>query len=569
MAATGLVVTPEVDTTKAKDGLEDLLTSTGKGLDSVVGAGGAVERQLDEVGDAARQAAADIKKINLRDALQAGVDKIGDFKDTIGLVGKDLLGLKDTTLQMVTTTGDLAEKGASIGAAFGPWGAIIGGAVGAMTGFVTAMFAAEAAEQKLTEATRKEAEERDRIRKEELRKFKADIDAKALMIRLDVEATAEEFIDFGKVVDETLNPSSLPTTQAALKARATDLKAVLDIAKAGSEVTLNNIRRLENEVNTLRQGDKSEETLKKIDEVNAAITEQKAIFAATVKSATPQLAEYTAVQNALGTAVTTTTGAFKSQNDALIKLQETTQRDAADSYNKYVNDQAQKRRDWEQAQLDATRNFLNARLKEEDEDRIKRNKEDEAWAKHRIEKQLEIIRKQREVGEQVKAQAIEIGAAVASSIGGQAVEGINAFYDAWANGEKRSEEDRKRARADFARAIGSQLMTDGIGHMVMGGVKALVPLTRKVGLAELAGGAAEFAIGVGMGGVGAIAQRRLGGTESTTPERGDAASLGGNSGTQVNTPIVINMNSAVPATERDAQTVAGVLGGLMDRRRHS
>jgi hypothetical protein len=75
-----------------------------------------------------------------------------------------------------------------------------------------------------------------------------------------------------------------------------------------------------------------------------------------------------------------------------------------------------------------------------------------------------------------------------------------------------------------------------------------------------------------MGGVGAFAQRRQGGTgdrrDSSTTARGDASGVtGSDSGTRDLRPIVINFDSTVPATEREAQEVADKLQGILNTRR--
>ena len=56
----------------------------------------------------------------------------GDLKDMFGMVGGAALGMSDNTFKAVEAAADLAEKGAMIGMSFGPLGAIIGGVSGAL-----------------------------------------------------------------------------------------------------------------------------------------------------------------------------------------------------------------------------------------------------------------------------------------------------------------------------------------------------------------------------------------------------------------------------------------------------
>lgn len=160
----------------------------------------------------------------------------------------------------------------------------------------------------------------------------------------------------------------------------------------------------------------------------------------------------------------------------------------------------------------------------------------------------------------------------------QAVAGINQFWDAFANGEKRSKADRRAAIAAFTRDLGSQLMADGLGHMVAG-TAALFggnPIRKIEAPAEIAAGAAEFGVGVGMGGVGALAQRRQGGTEGHSGASGRGEDSAPSSRitdpgpTQNQAPIVINMgNNNVYAgnSEREKQRMAEILEDILKSRK--
>ena len=74
--------------------------------------------------------------------LNETVDKFGDLKDIFEKTGVALFGLSEETVEAGVRIGDLAEKGAALGAAFGPIGAAVGlvagGALGALVEKLTA-----------------------------------------------------------------------------------------------------------------------------------------------------------------------------------------------------------------------------------------------------------------------------------------------------------------------------------------------------------------------------------------------------------------------------------------------
>lgn len=64
-------------------------------------------------------------------SLEDKIGMFGDLKDTFQMTATSLLGLSDASAEALTKIGDLTEKGMMIGAPFGAWGAILGGVVGA------------------------------------------------------------------------------------------------------------------------------------------------------------------------------------------------------------------------------------------------------------------------------------------------------------------------------------------------------------------------------------------------------------------------------------------------------
>jgi hypothetical protein len=141
-----------------QDIANDLVQSTKRAADE---AGDAL---ADGIGDGAKKANAELSeqvdklKAELESVKQASVeagdslgqlvlentvDKFGDVKDLLELTGTGLLGLSQDAVDAYVKIGDIAEKGASIGAAFGPWGAAAGLAIGGVIGYFNDMAEAQ------------------------------------------------------------------------------------------------------------------------------------------------------------------------------------------------------------------------------------------------------------------------------------------------------------------------------------------------------------------------------------------------------------------------------------------
>lgn len=83
----------------------------------------------------------------------------GDLKDIWSASAGEVLGLTEETVKMGTAMGDMAEKGFAVGAAFGPWGAVIGAALGAAVGFFAeSKRQAEAVKKETAELSKKVTE---------------------------------------------------------------------------------------------------------------------------------------------------------------------------------------------------------------------------------------------------------------------------------------------------------------------------------------------------------------------------------------------------------------------------
>lgn len=563
---------------------------------------------LKETEGAAEKTAKGVKSI--ADGLNVGkaISALGALKGMVNDVGVDFLGMDAKTAKATSTVLDMAQKGAQLGATFGPWGALLGGVVGGALGIFTAR--AQAARDKATalvETSYRVAEAQREVAAQ-IRAVNAELDktdtkslssalnefdavgtkidaAYAEIQRLKDErekghklATAagkgwDEAADT-KIHDAIISQTDLLSGLIAAKTKAGKLveestkkqisadKDAVASAKELDGLTQGQLKlkkaSLEEQINLTSAARDSEQKW----QAEATKPAEKARYARLVQENTDKLNAQRAALDKVTASLKGNETATKSAGDATAEATEAITDSVTVTVNaaakgqksqllnisfyaseaqKKVVETAKKAKaeldgllggDSEAATKGATDKFFTD-LEKEAEARVAKNPIVLPLVVLPDPKGLNLFKAGAAM---VKQQAIDTAAAVASALGQQAVKGINAFFDAYANGVKRSAADRKRAAVEFERAVGTQLMSDAVGHIVMGGVKAIVPLTRAEGLAEMAAGGAEFAIGAAMGGVGAIGQKRLGGVgQGGSATQGGAAggsssSLGGSSG---------------------------------------
>lgn len=169
---------------------------------------------------------------------------------------------------------------------------------------------------------------------------------------------------------------------------------------------------------------------------------------------------------------------------------------------------------------------------------------------------------------------IEQALAMENFLLGSAGDAINQFYDNIANRERLSAEDRKRRRVEWLRDMGSFLVDDGTRHVLAGSAK--LAGGDLLGGTEISAGLIEAGAGLAVGGVGAIGQRRLGGTEGSEGARGGREAAGASApgdsrisdpGTQNLQPWVIKFETTVPMTERQQQEAAENIDGFLRKLR--
>lgn len=174
--------------------------------------------QLQQVGGASDQAAEGIGQLVLNET----VDKFGDLKDIFEKTGVALGGLSQEAVDAAVKVADLAEKGALVGAAFGPMGA----AIGLVAGGILGMFNASA-----EEAAKKSAELKTRI--DETAKGFTDIQAQ-------LSGATLSFDELAKVQDDLRIKLSAAYAVVAEQEVAVSEAAQAADRAAQSNVILNN-----------------------------------------------------------------------------------------------------------------------------------------------------------------------------------------------------------------------------------------------------------------------------------------------------------------------------------------
>ena len=133
-----LTATPEIDTSLAQTQWDDFVNQAGEGLDKVVGKGNKLDDKLGQIGDEAKKTASAVASIDLAQKMEKAVGHIGDVKDILQKAGGAVFGFSKETTEAIGKVGDLAEKGAALGSAFGPIGAVVGAGLGTVVGVFTA-----------------------------------------------------------------------------------------------------------------------------------------------------------------------------------------------------------------------------------------------------------------------------------------------------------------------------------------------------------------------------------------------------------------------------------------------
>lgn len=597
---------------------DDAIAGNGSGRQSVAGGIGTIADGLQELTAAARRTSDATEGIADHLMLGDAVDSIGDVKDILEKTGVAILGMSQEAVDAAVKVGDLAEKGASLGKNFGPWGALIGAVGGALVGaFANGAAEAAAKLQALNEATqRATTAQRDLVKAiKAVRDQLKNIDATSLagaMSRFDALTTeittAKDSLEDFKTAENDLN---IQMNKNAWAGKANTKEQVADRIKIneGIDATEKKIKELEKvqadvaatlkqrtsertkadtiKIKTLEEmngkelkaeQDKADGRIKaargaaaQIQKLNEALDLTPAEIQENAKAAADNnkvLVEAQEAYDKASQAIETFAGKSEKAIAASLKLRKENN-DANNSFEASIkawDDAYQARLDAEEqeaserfaAGLEAWEEYYAEQNRIKFEASDKAEQEAVSRANNEFDFEIRKMKRLQEIRDNAQAEANKkIEESVAASVdleialftefanilGSVAVKGVNLWYDSIANGEKRSAEDRKRARAEFARDTGTKLITDGFGHVIAGAANSI--RNPGTGTAEIVAGAAEMGIGFGLGGVGAFAQRRLGGTQAkVAADKADAdAAPAADEGTKELSTIVIAPNN--------------------------
>ena len=653
-----LVAEPEVDTTKAQQQWDEFTKRAGDGLDRVVGKGNKVEEELQAIAKETKKAAEAADEMRNKLSLEDKIGAFGDIKDVVEKTGQSLLGLSAAAVEAVINIGDIAEKGAMIGAPFGPQAALAGAAIGLVVGglseWAKSADKARAAQQALIDDATLRAVHAINDQATRLEASAQAWDSYTLAVRraggvqvsmvegaiaaelaaLQVESDAKK-----ARLDAYKENISRLEERAKVMGRTNELtneiianeQGMLKVQKEIQLFQIDNMTRLSGKLlpevsKAFEASDKATEEFKdelakigktpgvqdlkaNVDKAKTSLStaeERVRLLKAELAKAPPENEGFFDFIGRLKTQLVDSEVAARGLAEAqgvVLQAQQT----LIDGEKKDAEERKRRAKEAEQKRVDAINEETNrltellavaAEAREEMDsmdasgltslhDDLPSVTEDikaaTAALKHidEVLKDLDAgahrasegIKVFAEEGARAKEIAQDIGFAFADYLGGQAVDALDSFYDAWANKEKLTQEDRKKRRAEFLRDTGNWLITDGTKHVLAGAATfAAGGPGALAGGTEIGAGLAEIGAGAAMGGVGAFAQRRQGGTgdrrDSSTTARGDASGVtGSDSGTRDLRPIVINFDSTVPATEREAQEVADKLQGILNTRR--
>jgi hypothetical protein len=195
--------------------------------------------------------------------LESFAGKFGDIKDIVEKAGTAVFGLSQQTVKTTASMADLAQKGVSLGASFGPWGALIGGAAGALVGFVAAADDSAAALARVQWA----AEESKRAADEFLRSWE---EAQAIKAHIDDVAKSADALQLS--IKNALNPAELPKSAEGLAKATNKVKSALEGTLLISKLAEGQLKALQDTVDdvSFRYAASTEDQAQKAKDLEAA-----------------------------------------------------------------------------------------------------------------------------------------------------------------------------------------------------------------------------------------------------------------------------------------------------------
>lgn len=521
---------------------------------------------------------------------------LSDVRDAFDITAQSLLGFSDKEAKAASEAAYLVEKGLAVGGAFGPWGAAIGGVGGALIGLIHYMRETDDTAEKLHETMQKQIADA-----KEMQALWGILNEKQKEIQKESESTSQGFFLLSERIRNTLNPQEMPKGAQALKEEIDTLKSSLETTSDSASELGREVEKLQAQADILRATENpGQAKLDELSDIEGELAEKRKILEQSTKNLEPVLSRYNELQAESARRVKESTGEQKKLNEEVEKffrLFDSSATRAADAFWQRELDQMD---EITQAFSNPPDTNLNDNLlgfmgREAEETRDKLVDLGLVWDEVKKEfveigalpslqsilgdatgldfdplmlKLMETLNVSQELAEGIRG----IGQEFASSIGGTAADAVDLLFDRIATGEKAAKGTFGRMVADFLRQTGHQLIADGVKNELVGlGQNLILPGS---GSASVALGGLEIGTGIAMGASGALLQRRVGpAPEGGSPGRGLD---GGNhftsadraaSGPQSLTPIVINFNSTVPYTERQAQEAAAGVQGMLDKGR--
>lgn len=443
---------------------------------------------------------------------------VGDIGDAIGVAGTEIFGLSEAQSQAAEDAIYLTEKGAALGEVFGPLGALFGGLAGAVVGAAQAMSILD-----------KESNEFGATLDSLFSKAKQANKSLIALAKEGVAALGESYL-LGEETQknfEYLGFSSLSTLKKEMKESREALEKMTIEARDGTHTS--------KELSEAR-----ERATKAEASYNKALGESNKASAEASRASKERTDALHAETKALGDAALAQMERDRIEAQWRVRLMT----DMRHSSLMKVEGLAD---------LPSLMDILGA--PEQNIDPV-------------IGKMMQLANISQDTAESFAA----VGDSIASALGGAAAEGVDLLFERIATGTKATKGAFAGIIGEFLRNTGTQLIADGVKSELMGLSQTFLGLP--TGPALLAHGGIEIAAGLAMGGAGALAQRRdkSGDGASSTGGSGSASSAAGNvnrasdPGPTALAPIVVNFNSAIPASQREAQEIGNTISQYLSQR---
>ena len=522
------------------------------------------DKDLKDFQQAAQRTAKAAEGIKLSMIMEKAVGHIGDVKDILEKTGKSLLGFSQATVDTIVKTGDLAEKGASLGSSFGPMGAVVGALAGGLIGYASAAYDSEVATARLAA---------------EFSNLKLNVDnvvkaiGEAERVREIADSASRAAYSLSSAIDDALHPEDLPKSSKALKEAIEAHEVSLEQAGKNAESHAKKLKGLQKTVEevsvryTDNLGDQ-EKKEKDLEKAKQAVLAKEEELAGLTANTLPVLEKYNALLAAQATRTTAVTKEISTQTKTI-----TVNIDKIKAHQKAIMDDRA-----EAARTQRVNEILedNADRERHAADRLKIEQDLNASLLSETQRAVD---ERQSLADQNTSAAIDkysnyaslitsVTGSLTSQLEANVAAGEALFTGFGAAAEK--------GVSQVLKALGKEYSVKAIGEVAVGLAAIAASDYKAAGAAFLSAaqfGLAATAAGVAGAVVGGDASRRDSArSESAGGVSGGSAGSATDSGRisdpgpQSMTPVVINFNSSVPPTERGAQQQAAEVQKILDSR---